>query len=251
MHDTTESPAASSEGTKFALSQVEESACSQCGMPDRRVSLNSVLSIISGLRADVNALRNKSGDHRCPEDKGKRESWFVTAGKMLALRFAEDAIKSLPAVSTESDALLFQKLNSSLFRDWLVSRRDALAADYAEDDLFSSVAEVRSDARRSDAAVLILDEAITAFDSLGNAGEQPKDKEKEPESIGRPPVTTPAQPPRLADLAALLPGLNQRLTRHHLTSISEWCLDRLEEMEPVRWSPDAGAVGEGGMGFED
>jgi hypothetical protein len=217
------------------------------GMPDDRISRRSALAIISGLHADVLALRNQFGIHRQEVDPKRREAWEISAAKTYVLNLARLSLESLPAVATDSDDLLFHKLNLNLFREWLVgaiqrAESAKLTPSDVAVDLLTSNHFWRAEALHS---------ALAAFDDLGNAGVQPKDKEKKEQSpIGKPPVTAAAHP-RLADLAELLPGLNQRLTRHHLTSISEWCLDRLEEMEPVRWSPSAGAVGEGDMGFDD
>ena len=220
------------------LSQVENLTCSQSKDPVPSGLMNSISSIIAAAKSDVIKLRTALGLHRLETEKTRFERWEITAAKMMAINEIEKAVSELPPVPTESDELLFQKLNLSLFRDWLVDRLAEL--EFNNQGLFFA-----EDRHENSLAIAEVENVLKAFDILGNAGVQPKDKEGELESIGLKPVTVPA--PRISDLHRLIPGSNQKLCVADLTRISEWCLDRLEELEPVRWSPEAGAVGEGDM----
>jgi hypothetical protein len=197
------------------------------------IRMDDVLAVIKSKREDVLALRTHAGLHRLDTDKKRFERWEITAAKLYALNLVESDVFSLPPAPVESDDLLFHKLNSSMFRDWLVKRIDALKAEFAEADLLSNVADVRSGANLTYRNINALIEVLKTFDDLGNAGEQPKDKEKEAQPMGTPPVTVA---PQLSELIAILLNGTGVWDASMLVMVSEWCLDQLASLEGEhRW----------------
>ena len=90
--------------------------------------------------------------------------------------------------------------------------------------------------------VIELRELLKDFDILGNAGEQPKEKEE----AGCRAESDDDTRPTLANLLKQASPADVELTADDLRSVSEWALERLEEMgEESHWGP--GAVGEGDL----
>ncbi len=165
-------------------------------------------------------MATSQGLHRLDTDKKRFERWEITAAKIYALTILEDSILGLPARSTESDDLLFQKLNSSLFRDFLVDHLEHLRIQGTEKGNENGQPVLALDFQvRADEVEFLL----KAFDDLGNAGEQPKDEEE----VSRRVEEADGAKPSILNLLRMAGSFD--LSPRNLHAISEWCLDELEK----------------------
>lgn len=216
---------------------------SENGNSDRVPSSRNALSVIRSLKSDIKIMKVSSGLHEYEMEKYRRELWDITSAKLYALNLAEAAILELPPERTESDELLFQKLNWKLFGEYLYER----AASHRREGILYGNKGLREVSDDFHIRARELELALKAFNDLGNAGEQPKDKENGAQPMGNPPVTVA---PQFCELLQVIPGKCFELSADDLTRISDWCLDMLENMNAAsRWAPSVrgGEVGEGDM----